>query len=195
MAKSEKLFEILEFIGKNPNLTPKDLARLCGVSERAIYRYLNTLSKVGISIHFEDGGYKIKGNYGDILGGTEPEGLEALKLLLSAGMQSYRDNKVLEYGKEFMRLIDMNLPRKMRKREIEIVPEEVRAVRHGGTITIGHSSRPDIINPVLTTETISVNLMNLIFSSLVRFDKAQRPVPDLAKNWEVSEMDLCGHFS
>ena len=53
MPKSEKLFEVLNLIGECSDLTPKDLARLCNVSERAIYRYINTLSKVGISIQFQ----------------------------------------------------------------------------------------------------------------------------------------------
>ena len=196
MAKSEKLFEILGHVSSNPNLTPKDLAKLCNVSERAVYRYLNTLSKVGISIQFQDGGYKIKGNYGNILSKVDPEGMDAIKLLLSAGMQTYRDNKILDYGREFMKLIDTNLPEKAKPRlnEIEIVPEEVRAVHYGGTITVGHSSKPDIINPIITSETISVNLMILIFSSLVKYDSIQRPVPDLARDWEISRDGLTWTF-
>ncbi len=196
MAKSEKLFEVLNFIREYPDLTPKDLARLCSVSERAVYRYLNTLSKVGISIQFQDGGYKLQGYYGDILREADPEALEALKLLLSAGMRTHRDERILEHGRNFLKLIDMNLPKKKGRRfnEIEIVPEEVRAINQGGTITIGHSSKPDIINPILTSETISVNLMSLIFSSLVSFDSAGRPVPDLAKNWEVSKDGLVWTF-
>ena len=196
MAKSEKLFEILGHVSNNPNLTPRDLAKLCNVSERAVYRYLNTLSKVGISIQYQDGGYKIKGNYGNILNQADPEGMNAVKLLLSAGMQTYRDSKILDYGREFMKLIDMNLPEKAKPRlsEIEIVPEEVRAIHYGGTITVGHSSKPDIINPILTSETISVNLTILIFSSLVKFDSAQRPVPDLARDWEISRDGLMWTF-
>lgn len=196
MAKSEKLFEILEHISKDPNLTPQALAELCGVSKRAIYRYLNTLSQAGISIRFEDGGYKLKGSYGNILRKADPEGLKALKALLSVGMQKYEDNRILEYGREFMDLIDKNLPQKTEPRfdEIEIVPEEIRATNHGGVITIGHSSKPDIINPILTSETISVNLMNLIFSSLASFDRTQRPIPDLARSWEISEDGLTWTF-
>jgi peptide/nickel transport system substrate-binding protein len=61
-------------------------------------------------------------------------------------------------------------------------------------VTIGHSSKPDIINPILTSETISVNLMNLIFSDLVKFDSAGRPIPDLAEGWQVSEDGLVWTF-
>jgi len=196
MPKSEKLFEILNFIGECPDLTPKDLARLCNVSERAVYRYINTLSKVGISIQFRDGGYKLQGNYGDIFRKLNPEGLEALKLLVSAGMRTYEDERILAYGKNFIKLIEMNLPEKEERQfsEIEIVPEEIRAVHHGGAITIGQSSKPDIINPILTSETISVNLMSLIFSGLVRFDAVGQPIPDLARRWEISNDGLVWTF-
>ena len=196
MPKSEKLFEVLNFISECPDLTPKDLARLCNVSERAIYRYINTLIKVGISIQFQDGGYKLQGYYGNILREVDPEGLEALKLLLSAGMQTYRDERILRYGRSFISLIETNMPKKQGRQlnEIEIISEEIRATHHGGTITIGHSSIPDIINPILTSETISVNLMNLIFSSLIKFDEARRPVPDLARSWKISEDGLVWTF-
>ncbi len=197
MPKSEKLFEVLNLIGECPDLTPRDLARLCDVSVRAIYRYINTLSKVGVSIQFQNGGYKLRGYYGDVLRRFDPDGLEALRLLLSAGMRTYRDERILEYGRDFMKLIDMNLPKRRERRsdEIEIVPEAIRATNHGGTITIGHSSKPDnIINPILTSETISANLMPIIFSSLVKFDGAGQPVPELAKGWEVSEDGLVWTF-
>jgi len=196
LAKSEKLFEILNLISESPDLTPKDLARLCDVSERAIYRYMNTLSKVGFSINFRNGGYKLQGAYDNIFSKADPEGLNALKLLISAGMRAYGDDRIQEYGKKFMELIDTNLPEpeEWQLDEIEIVPEEVRADYQGGTFIIGHSSKPDIINPILTSETISVNLMSLIFSSLVRFDATQRPVPDLAKTWEISRDGLVWTF-
>ncbi|MBD3183888.1 HTH domain-containing protein [Candidatus Poribacteria bacterium] len=196
MAKSEKIFEMLEYISEYPNLTPRDLARLCEVSERAIYRYLNTLSKVGISVQFEDGGYKLQGGYRDIFKKPDPEGLEALKILLSAGMEVCNDQHILEHGKSFLKIIDSNLPTKRQRNqnEIEIVPEEIRAKNRGGTITVGHSSQPSIINPILTSETISVNLMNLIYSSLVKFDNLQQPIPDIARNWEISKDGLVWTF-
>lgn len=196
MPKSEKLFEVLSFIGECSDLTPKDLARLCNVSERAIYRYINTLSKIGMSIQFKNGGYKLQGNYSDILRKIDPEGLESLKLLLSAGMEIYKDERILKYGRDFIKLIKMNIPEKKERRldEVEIVPEEVRATNRGGIITIGHCSKPDIINPILTSETISVSLILLIFSGLVRFDNAGRAIPDLAKEWEISKDGLVWTF-
>ncbi len=196
MAKSEKLFEVLEIIKKSPNLSPKELAELCNVSERAIYRYIHTLSKVGILVSYRKGGYKLQGYYGDILNNFKPESLEAIRKLLISGMRLHSDEKVLQHGREFLKLIDMNIPREGSSEpgEIDIISEAVRALNHGGIITIGHSSIPDIINPILTIETISANLLDLIFSSLIKFDEAQRPMPDAAKSWEISYDGLIWTF-
>ena len=196
MTKSEKLFEMLQLIKEYPGLTAKDLARLCSVSERGVYRYINTLSNADISIRFQDGGYRLQEDYSNILRKSNTEGLDALRELVSLGMQNCEDRQLLGHGREFMALIERNLPRS-RKRPldgIETVPKGVSATHNGGTIIIGHSTKPDIINPILTSETISVNLMNLIFSSLVKIDSAGKPIPDLAKRWEVSDDGLIWTF-
>ena len=200
MPKSEKLFDMLQLIKEYPNLNAEDLARLCNVSERGVYRYLNTLSNVGIPVHLRNGGYELQKDYTDILGGVfskaGPEAMESLRVLLSLGMRICEDDRVAEHGRDLMKLIEMSLPGKGKLpwNEIEIMSEGVGAVHRGGTITMGHSSVPDIINPILTSETISVELMNLVFSSLVRFDAAQKPVPDLAEAWEVSDDGLMWTF-
>ena len=196
MAKSERLFDMLRYIREYPNLTAQDLARLCNVSERGIYRYLNTLSRAGIPVRFQRGGYRLLEDEFEALEKVDFEGLRAVRTLLSIGMRNCDDKQLLRYGKDFIELIDRNLPPAKRKEldEIEVISEGVEASHYGGTVAIGHSSKPDIINPILTSETISVNLMNLIFSSLVRFDGAQRPVPDLAESWEVSKDGLLWTF-
>jgi len=196
MTKSEKLFGMLELIREYPNLTAGDLARLCDVSERGIYRYINTLAKADISIRFQNGGYRLQDDYSDIFRKSDPEKLAALRDLLSLGMQSCQDERILDFGKEFMDLIEENLPRSEKRRpdEIEIIPEGAEAAHRGGTIAIGHSSKPDIINPVLTSETISASLMNLVFSNLVKIDATSSPVPDVAESWEVSDDGLVWTF-
>ncbi|MBM3211048.1 HTH domain-containing protein, partial [Candidatus Poribacteria bacterium] len=192
MPKSEKLFEMLELIKKFPNLSPKELAKRCGVSERAIYRYITTLSKVGILVSSQKGEYRLQGYYGDILSNFKPESLEAIKKLIQSGMRLYTDEKILQHGREFIKLIDVNLPKseKSEPNEIDIVPDGIRVYERVGSITIGQSSKPSPINPILTNETISVNLLDLIFSSLIKFDSAQRPIPDVARNWEISQDGL-----
>jgi peptide/nickel transport system substrate-binding protein len=187
---------MLQLVREYPNLNPRDLARLCGISERGVYRYLNTLTKVGFSIRFENGGYKLQGGYNDILARADPRDLEALRILLSEGMRSCEDQQIVERGRRFMELMDMNFPKGEERRldEIRTVPKGIAAAHHGGTVSIGHSSKPDVINPILTSETISVDLMSLIFSSLVKFDADLQPVPDLARSWEVSEDGLVWTF-
>jgi peptide/nickel transport system substrate-binding protein len=200
MPKSEKLFDMLQLIKEYPNLNAKDLSRLCNVSERGIYRYLNTLANAGIRVRMRNGGYQLQEEYTDTLSDvfreTDPKTLDALMVLLSLGMESCEDDAVLERGRDLMKLIETSIPElgRWRPGEIEILPGKEKAVYHGGTITVGHSSRPDIINPILTSETISVNIMSLIFSSLVKFDDTQQPVPDLAKGWEISKDGLVWTF-
>ncbi len=196
MAKSERLFEMLQYIKEYPHLTAQELSLLCNVSERGIYRYINTLSRAGILVRFQRGGYRLTDDGLDFLRRFDIEEIRGIRALLSIGMQNCDDDELLKYGRNFIKLIDENLPRASRRTldEIEIVPEGMKASHYGGTITIGHSSKPDIINPILTSETISVNLMSLIFSNLVKLDGVQRPVPDLAKGWDVSKDGLVWTF-
>lgn len=196
MTKSERLFEMLQYIKEYPHLTAQDLSRLCNISERGVYRYLNTLSRAGIQVRFHGDGYKVLEGKLDFLKEFNIQDLQSIRVLLSIGMANCNDHELLESGGEFIELIDKNLPRTMSgvPNTIEIIPSGVKDPDQGGAVTIGHSSRPDIINPILTSETISVNLMNLIFSSLVQIDETQRPIPDLAKDWEVSKDGLVWTF-
>ena len=189
MAKSEKLFDMLQYIREFPYLTARDLSRLCNVSVRGVYRYLNTLSRAGIHIHFQDDGYKLPEEGVNLLKRFDLEDLEALRKILTAGMGNIKDAELIKQGMKFIEMIDENLPSPRRKSsdEVEITPEWIKPAHYGGTIIIGHSSKPTIINPVLTHDSISVPLMSLIFSCLVDFDGMHRPVPDLAKDWEISQ--------
>ena len=196
MAKSERLFEMLQYIREYPNLTAQDLARLCRVSERGVYRYLNTLSRAGMPVHFQDGGYRLAEDVPDLLRRVDVEGLRAIVRLLTIGMSNCEDRELLRYGRSFMRLVDDNLPKTPGRQsdEIEIVPAGMEASNYGGTISIGHSSKPDIINPILTSETISVTLLNLIFSGLLSFDSSGEAIPDVARNWDVSRDGMTWSF-
>ncbi|MFC1718387.1 ABC transporter substrate-binding protein [Candidatus Poribacteria bacterium] len=196
MAKSEKLFEMLRLIKEYPDLNVRDLAQLCNVSERGIYRYINTLSRAGIPVRLQDGGYRLSEDRFDILERADVRKLEAVKDVLSIGMKHCSNDELIRHARDFIDLIDENLPgtKSRPPGEMTVVPDGVRAANYGGTVRIGHSSRPDIINPILTFETISATLMNLIFSSLVEFDESMRPVPSLAKSWEVSSDGLVWTF-
>ena len=196
MTKSEKLFEMLKYIREYPNLTASDLALLCNVSERGVYRYLKTLSRAGISIRFDGHGYRLTKDMFDLLKDADIESLMAAKSLLALGLKNSNDDKLSKHGKNLIELIEENLPRDETTTygRIQILPPEAEPSHRGGTITIGHSSIPSIINPILTSDTISVTLTNLLFSSLVDFDINRNIIPDLAKSWEVSRNGLVWTF-
>src|SRR3569623_2077241 len=61
---------------------------------------------------------------------------------------------------------------------------------YGGTLTWGTINPPTIINPVLTSYSVSSSLLALIFDSLVRIDSKGQVTGDLAKSWEVSKDGL-----
>ena len=58
---------------------------------------------------------------------------------------------------------------------------------YGGTLRIGYNGEPSIINPILTTDTVSLSLQNLLFNGLVKIGPRREMVPDLAEDWDVSE--------
>ncbi len=60
-------------------------------------------------------------------------------------------------------------------------------IRYGGTLVWGTTNTPTVINPVLTSYSVSSSLMGLIFDPLVRIDGRGRIVPGLAETWEISE--------
>ena len=137
MPKSEKLFDMLEYVKEYPGLTAKDLSKLCNVSERGIYRYLNTLSRAGISIRFKKGGYRLQEDYRDIVRDADPEDLEALRVLLLEGMRVYEDDQVVQRGKRLMKQMGMDVTGKLKGQPgtIEIVSERTEPAYKGGTIT------------------------------------------------------------
>jgi len=57
---------------------------------------------------------------------------------------------------------------------------------YGGTLVIGDSNQPTLVNPVLTNLSISVSLMNVVFNRLVRVNPLGELVTDLAKSWDIS---------
>lgn len=117
MTKTEKIFEMLRLIGEFPDLKAVDLAELIDSSERAVYRYLHSLRQAGFSIELRDDGYKLQGDYSDILGRPDIENLQALKLLVSEGMKVCEDEEVVERGRQLMKLIRKTLARRTEERK------------------------------------------------------------------------------
>ncbi len=58
--------------------------------------------------------------------------------------------------------------------------------QQGGILRLGSFHKPTEINPLTTDSSISANLLDLIFDSLVRLDSEQNIEAELAKRWEVS---------
>ncbi|MDD5130516.1 MAG: ABC transporter substrate-binding protein [Candidatus Omnitrophica bacterium] len=58
--------------------------------------------------------------------------------------------------------------------------------RYGGTLVWGTCNKPTIINPILTTTSVSMSLQGLLFNSLVRLNARGKIEPDLAESWDVS---------
>ncbi|MCA9399609.1 MAG: hypothetical protein KC618_07660, partial [Candidatus Omnitrophica bacterium] len=55
---------------------------------------------------------------------------------------------------------------------------------------MGTANPPTIINPVLTSHSVSATIVSLAFNGLVRLDADGKVVPSLAKEWTVSEDGL-----
>lgn len=59
MKGSERLFYIVSLLKSNKKLKAIDIATICAVTERQIYRDLNMLSSMGVPLYFEKDGYKL----------------------------------------------------------------------------------------------------------------------------------------
>jgi ABC-type transport system substrate-binding protein len=66
--------------------------------------------------------------------------------------------------------------------------------RYGGALVWGTINSPTIINPVLTSHSVSDALLDLIFDSLVRIDQHGFILPGLAKSWDISDDGLTYTF-
>jgi peptide/nickel transport system substrate-binding protein len=65
---------------------------------------------------------------------------------------------------------------------------------YGGILNWGVCHKPTIINPILTTHSISAALVQLIFNGLVRINSKGEIGPDLAESWDISSDGLVYTF-
>lgn len=63
----------------------------------------------------------------------------------------------------------------------------------GGELAI-FSTTPDTFNPLITNNIYVQDFSNLIFESLVKFDKNQKPTPNLSDVWTISPDGLTWNF-
>lgn len=62
--------------------------------------------------------------------------------------------------------------------------------RYGGTLVWGTVNPPTIINPVLTSHSVSAAVLRLVFDSLIRIDSKGSIEPGLAYAWDISSDGL-----
>lgn len=70
--------------------------------------------------------------------------------------------------------------------EVSAHPHGDEVPSYGGTLVWGVHTRPTIMNPLLTTHSVSMALLDLIFNKLVRINTRGEIEPDLAERWEIS---------
>jgi peptide/nickel transport system substrate-binding protein len=63
----------------------------------------------------------------------------------------------------------------------------------GGTLNL-YITEPDTLNPIITGNANIRDMSDLIFEPLIKLDKTQKPVPALAKKWDVSSDGLTWTF-
>ena len=55
MTKTERLMNLINLIKSREVVTVQDMSREFGISQRTVYRDLNTLSKMNIPVYYENG--------------------------------------------------------------------------------------------------------------------------------------------
>ena len=203
MPKTEKMLQMLEFLNVCPHLKPDELAHLCDVSKRGIYRYLETLKRAG---------YEPRSSQNNAIKSLVEEcSIDELRsvrkglLMLStlggsargtASLNNAFDDTDIAVFQKAVRVFDKTCPELSRSLgRMNILRPSVRLTNRSGTITIGHTDKPAIMNPILTNDSITVSLMSLVFNSLVKHDADGQIVPDIAKSWQVSEDGTTWRFS
>lgn len=73
MAKADRLLYLINLIKSNRNLTSRELAERCGVSERTIFRDINSLASATLPIYYEHGYKFLEGAFLPTLNLTEEE--------------------------------------------------------------------------------------------------------------------------
>ncbi|MEK7306066.1 MAG: ABC transporter substrate-binding protein [Nitrospirota bacterium] len=66
---------------------------------------------------------------------------------------------------------------------------------YGDTLYIAEYQNPSIINPILTISTISIDLAEIIFDGLIKFNEKLEAKPHLASSWEVADGGLILRFN
>lgn len=68
------------------------------------------------------------------------------------------------------------------------------SIPYGGTLTIGFDQAPKIMNPLLVQTSVSMGVIDLVFSRLVRCNEKGEIEPELAESWNISPDGLVYTF-
>lgn len=122
-SRIHRLFRLITLIHGSPNLNAKRLAKICGMSERNIYRDLEELRDAGVPISFdkESDGYSIRKDF--FLRPVDLTLEEAMALLILADEVGVQEqiSHVAEAGKAAEKLRAV-LPRKIGEAINEVLP-------------------------------------------------------------------------
>ena len=73
MAKADRLLYLINLIKSHHNLTSKELAKKCGVSERTVFRDINSLASASLPIYYDHGYRFLEGAFLPTLNLTDEE--------------------------------------------------------------------------------------------------------------------------
>jgi peptide/nickel transport system substrate-binding protein len=69
-------------------------------------------------------------------------------------------------------------------------PSDIEKNKFGGVLIHSAPVSPTIIHPFLTTDSISVHLVPLIFNGLIKLEENNNLIPDLAESYEINQNGL-----
>jgi len=105
MTKSQRMVKMLGLIYERPGeFGAKQLAKLCDVSERGVYRDVKTWRGVGVYLRFNGGGYNIVDiplQWSSIL--KQRRLVNAVVDLLTLGIEASKDKELKEQGKKVLK--------------------------------------------------------------------------------------------
>lgn len=104
LPKGEGILIFLRHIHDNPSeLDVGRLGQICHISERGVYRYLNTLTRVGIPVKLLNGGYTLlDDSWKEFVDAYHPGKADIIKELVEIGMSHCNDPDVRKFGEDFL---------------------------------------------------------------------------------------------
>ncbi len=106
MVKAERMVRMLGYIYEQPGeLAVRDLAKICSISERAIFRDLHTLHLAGVRIKLNGRGYRVMNmeSWRDVF--EQKNIADAVVELITRGLKQCKDDKLIKQGEAALKLL------------------------------------------------------------------------------------------